>query len=146
MLTHSDPVWRDRADFILGAQLPDPDSDRREQLWSRQVAPTRFEICCIPFFLYDVALADVVETGTDYTLERVVEASGRWVFRAWFGESFHPRDEIADELAAMGALLEWSSVNLLAVDASDAELAQRVAHRLEGHERRGHLIYETGRS
>lgn len=57
-----------------------------------------------------------------------------------------PRQEIADELVALGALVEWSSVNLLAVDAADAAQAQRVADFLLGHEQVGHFVYETGRS
>lgn len=81
-----------------------------------------------------------------YVVEGVVESSGRYVFRAWFGESFHPRAEIAAELEGLGALLEWSSVNLLAIDAADAEHAQRVADFLAGRQEAGHLLYETGRS
>ena len=40
-----------------------------------------FEVCCIPFFLYDVSLGDVVATNPDYVLDRVVRASGRYTFR-----------------------------------------------------------------
>ena len=77
---------------------------------------------------------------------QVVEPSGRYVFRVWFGESFHPRDEIVDDLKALGSLIEWSSSNLLAVDAIDQEHAQLVADLLAEREKAGHLIYETGRS
>jgi Domain of unknown function (DUF4265) len=138
------PVWRDRSDFIVNAPLAE--EGRFEQLWVRQVADHRFELCCIPFFLYDVALGDVVETDVDYRLSRVVESSGRFVFRVWFGESFHPRQEIADELVASGALVEWSSMNMFAVDAADADHAQRIADVLFAHEQAGRLVYETGRS
>jgi hypothetical protein len=44
-------------------------------LWARQVGDRRFEICCIPFFLYDVALGDVVETDENYSLVRVVRVT-----------------------------------------------------------------------
>jgi hypothetical protein len=33
----------------------------------------------------------------------VVERSGRFVFRVWFGEAFHPRQALADELADLEA-------------------------------------------
>jgi hypothetical protein len=79
-------------------------------------------------------------------LSRVVEPSGRFVFRVWFGGSFHPRSEIEGELVAMGALTEWSSLNLLAVDASDATVAQTVADFLAEAEGAGRLLYETGSS
>jgi Domain of unknown function (DUF4265) len=144
-VVHSDPVWRERADFIIGAPLHE--EGRAEQLWARRLdEPLLFEICCIPFFLYDVALGDVVQTDASSELARVVEPSGRFVFRAWFGDPFHPRQEIADQLDDIGALLEWSSTNLLAVDAADAHEAQVVADFLSDQEDRGHLKYETGHS
>jgi len=132
-------------DFIIGAPLPE--AGRAEQLPARRLdEPLSFEICCILFFLYDVALGDVVQTDVGYEFARVVEPSGRFVFRAWFGESFHPRQEIADRLGEIGALLEWSSNNLLPVDAADAREARVIADYLSDQKGRGHLKYETGRS
>lgn len=81
-----------------------------------------------------------------YVLDRVVEPSGRYVFRAWFGDSFYPRDKVAEKLISLGALLEWSSVNLLAVDATDEAHAQEVADFLYARQQAGQLLYETGRS
>jgi hypothetical protein len=141
---HEAPVWRERANFIIGAPLPE--EGRAEQLWARQLGDERFEICCIPFFVYDLALGDVVETDANHDVVRVVERSGRFVFRVWFGEAFHPRQEVADELAELGALLEWSSANLLAVDAADETHAEALAAYLAEQERAGRLMYETGRS
>jgi hypothetical protein len=73
--THKEPVWRGRANFIINAKLPE--DGRFEQLWVRKVAEDAFELCCIPFFLYDVALGDVVQTresgGRKYMLARVVK-------------------------------------------------------------------------
>jgi hypothetical protein len=124
---HQAPVWRERADFVIAARLPDAGDIKTEQLSARRLGDRRFEICCIPFFVYDLALGDVVETDDHYVVHRVVDPSGRYVFRVWFGESFHPRDEIAQELKGLGSVIEWSSPNLLAVDAVDEEHAQSVA-------------------
>jgi len=143
---HPEPVWRERSNFVIAADVPDGGDTQTEQLWARQIEEHRFEICCIPFFVFDLALGDVVETDDTYLLHRVVERSGRYVFRVWFGESFHPRDEIAEELERLGALLEWSSVNLLAVDATDEPHAQKIADFLQERQDRGLLLYETGRS
>ena len=144
---HSEPVWRERSDFIIATRVDPGDTDiETEQLWVRKIGDSRFEICCIPFFAYDLALGDVVETDASYMFTRVVEPSGRYTFRVWFGNSSHPREEVADELEGLGALLEWSSRNLLAVDAIDADHAQVVADCLAEHERGGRLEYETGRS
>jgi hypothetical protein len=141
---HEAPVWRERANFVIGAPLPE--EGRAEQLWARQLGDERFEICCIPFFVYDLALGDVVETNARFDLVRVIERSGRFVFRIWFDDAFHSRQEIADALAELEALLEWSSPNLLAVDVEDEVHAQAIADYLAEQERAGRLTYETGRS
>ena len=121
-----------------------------EQLWARHLGDNRFELCCIPFFTYDLALGDIVETapaaGRTYVVNRVVAPSGRFVFRVWFGETAHPRDEVAAQLDRLGALLEWSSLNLLAVDARDQHHAQEIAAYLATAEADGKLMFETGRS
>lgn len=143
---HQQPIWRDRSNFIIAVEVPGGGERKTEQLWVRQISDHRFEVCCIPFFAYDIALGDVVDTDTDYVVKRVVEPSGRYVYRVWFGESFHPRDEIATGLTSLGSLIEWSSPNLLAVDAVDEEHAQVVADFLAGRQQAGQLIYETGRS
>jgi uncharacterized protein DUF4265 len=148
---HQDPVWRERANFIIHAELSEKDRPKRfEQIWARQFADDRFEVCCIPFFVFNIALGDVVVTspkgGLKYVVEKVIESSGRYVFRVWLGHSPQPRDQIVSELRALGSLIEWSSPNLLAVDAADREHAQLVADFLMGREKAGLLVYETGRS
>lgn len=46
------------------AELPEKDRPRRfEQLFAKQIGDDRFEICCTPFFLFDVALGDIVVTS-----------------------------------------------------------------------------------
>src|SRR5262245_61592128 len=94
-VVHPDPVWRDRANFLIRARIPPlsenaPSTDW-EQLWCKQESDNQFVICCIPFFVYDLALGDLVETGTEgdaqYVIHRVVHPSGRFCFRIWFGDS-----------------------------------------------------------
>ena len=142
---HLDPVWRERSDFVIAAEIASGGEARTEQLWARRINGYRFEICCIPFFVYDVALGDVVETDGDYIVRRVVVPSGRFVFRVWFGDSRVPADEIVAELQALGSLVESSSRNLLAVDAVDEAHARSVADLLHDREQQNRLAYETGR-
>jgi hypothetical protein len=144
--THLDPVWRGRADFIIATPI-DPASTAvaSEQLWARRVGEYQFEICCIPFFAYDLALGDIVETTPEFLVERVIEESGRYVFRVFFAETA-PKEITTSALASLGALMEWSSPSLLAVDAPDERLAKRIAHYLQEQEDRSVLLYETGRS
>jgi hypothetical protein len=146
---HLEPAWRDRADFIVMAELPE--EGRLEQLWARQVSEHSFEICCIPFFVYDLALGDVVDTaprsGRRYVLSEVIARSGRYVFRVHFDLSMSgSRERVERDLKALGALTEWSSLSLLAVDVAEEDHAQRIAHFLLGEEKNGRLVYETGKS
>jgi Domain of unknown function (DUF4265) len=140
---HQDPVWRSRADYIFQAYV-DGDPDYREQLWGRLVAPGVAEICCIPFLLRDLALGDVVRMDDRSILEGTVERSGRVAFRFWFHEpDAAARDELLARLSALGALTEFSSRRLLAVDAQDRRLAVTVASVLAEFEERGIGAYET---
>lgn len=143
---HSEPVWRDRSNFVIAAGIEGDREVATEQLFARQIGPYRFELCCIPFFLYDLALGDVVETDQDYVVLKVVDPSGRYVFRIWFGDTEHPRDEIVERLIELGALLEWSSANLLAVDARDEDHAQQIADYLAAAEAEDLLLFEAGRA
>jgi hypothetical protein len=152
-VVHLSPVWRERANFIVDADIEEEGSPRRfEQFWVRQLGKVRFEVCCIPFFVYDLALGDEVETRAQgerlYVIERVVKASGRYTFRAWFGDSTDPgvRDDVIEAMRGLGSEFEWYSDNLLAIDAADDECAQQVADFLHGREQLGRLTYETGRS
>jgi hypothetical protein len=148
-IVHRFPVWRDRSDFIIQAQLEAADAPKRcEQLFARRLGDAEFEIDCIPFFLYGVALGDVVETAPSqdqaYVLEGVKRASGRSVFRVWFGDSPDSRESVPGELDSLGCLLEWSSGSLLAVDAADRDTAGRVLDFLTKRQATGELLFESG--
>jgi hypothetical protein len=148
-LVHRNPVWRERANYIIGAWCPrkgDTTCQTWEQLWSRQTAANRFEICCIPFFAYGLTLGDDVETDPEYMITRVVTPSGHSTFRAWFCESPEPtlQDELAVEVGRLGCLMEWYSARLLGIDASSRSQAQAVDDFLHGKEEIGQLVYEIG--
>lgn len=147
MAVHSEPIWRDRANFVFAAYQGTKDGKNEwEQLWGQKVAPQRFVLCCIPFFVQDVALGDEVETDGDFVLQRVVRPSGQVTFRVWFGgQDATMRDGLVREIEAMKPLMEWSSENLLALSVPAAE-AQQLADHLQLRENEGLLQYETGRS
>lgn len=146
--THDEPVWRERANFIINAPLSEV--GRFEQLWARKVGERQFEICCVPFFLYDLALGDTVETAPQgerqYVLSRVLSRSGRYVFRVFFERlQYRYRESTVEALRALGAQVEWSSPSLLAVDVEEPS-AQKVADALQELERQERLVYETGKT
>ncbi len=153
-VVHENPAWREKADFIIGVELDADDAaspQRREQLWSTRMGDDRFQVCCIPFFAYNINLGDEVETWTQgerrYEVRRVVKDSGRYTFRVWFGDSHDRtiRDEITREAKHSGWLLEWYSEKILAISAEPA-LAQQTADYLLRQEQLGRLVYETGRT
>jgi len=144
---HKAPIWRDRADFVFAAHIGVKDGKNEwEQLWGKRTATNRFIVCCIPFFVPDLALGDEVETDADFVLQRVVHRGGQYTFRIWFGEqSMATRESVVQELQAMRPLMEWSSENLLALSAGD-DNAQEIADILQAREEEGLLKYETGRA
>jgi len=105
-------------------------------------------ICCIPFFAFNIALGDEVETDDDYVVQRVVTASGQYTFRVWFGDSTYPeiKDEVVKHMESLAIEIEWSSENLLALSAPDADQAQQLADYLHSRQSAAHLMYETGRT
>lgn len=146
---HKNPVWRKKTDFIIAADISEEIDKRKwEQLWARQISEFRFEICCIPFFVYDLALGDEVETDENYVIKNVVKASGHSTYRVWFGESSDATicDEVVNQMQQLGCEQEWSSENLLAISAATNELAQSVINFLYERETLNRLIYETGRT
>lgn len=148
-ILHSDPAWRERANFIINAPLAEP--GQFEQLWTRQLTEDTFEVCCVPFFLYDVALGDVVSTFLDadrrYELRTVVSRSGRFVYRVHFEASMlDNRLAVVGQLEATGAVIEWSSPTMLAADAKDLDRAREMADVLVAGEKAGLLVFEAGQS
>ena len=145
--THQQPVWRERANYVVMAPLSE--HHHYEQMWARQEAEDLFELCCIPFFAYNLALGDVVRTetrdGRTHAIAHVVRPSGRWTFRLWLGKSDEDALGVETEMLALGALTEWSSEKLLALDAASKPHAQVLADALARGAQAGRWMYETGR-
>lgn len=144
---HDAPIWRARSNYIINAAIPD--SEYIEQLYVRNIDGISYEVCCIPFFLYNVSLGDIVTTHVDgpqrYLLDKVIEQSGRYVYRAHFSDENLPnRNRMMDRLRDLGCGYEWHSRSLVAID-SPGSVAQETANRLMELENLGMLIYETGR-
>lgn len=149
---HAEPVWRDRADFIVNASVEGISGVDAEQLWTRRDADNHlYEVCCIPFFVYDLALGDLisVRVGTDgsYLFDEVVERSGGYTFRIYFGRT-DPASQarVLADLAKAPVRIERYSQTLVAVDIREVDSPQRLADYLAQAESEGFLVYESGRS
>lgn len=149
---HRDPVWRERANFVVNAPIEEPAAVHTEQLWARyDPAAQLYEICCIPFFIYDLALGDMVAVSAaedgSYVFDRVVISSGRVTFRIYFGraESRFQADVMMD-LAKAPIRIERFSESVVALDIEEKDSPQRLADYLAQAQDEGKLIYETGRT
>ena len=56
---HAQPLWRARANYRLAMKIDD--STHEEELWVAKHSDELFEICCVPFFIYDVNLGDIIK-------------------------------------------------------------------------------------
>jgi hypothetical protein len=151
IITHDFPVWREKANFIIAVRLHDdvPNAVDWEQIWSTQVEENVFEVCCIPFFAYNIALGDLVTTSRQgsrkYAIEKVVEQSGHKTYRIWFlnmdnwGIAVHA-------IRKLGCLVEkrWERSKLISVDAPTFAVAEQLEAYLKKQEDNQELNYEVG--
>lgn len=123
--THEAPVWQ-QANFVIFADLSAVNlPDRWEQLWARQLGEAEFELCCVPYFTYGLALGDIVRTspsrGKRYVIAQVQARSGRRVLRVWLKNvRADGKDRVLRYLEEHSPLHEWSSDDLLAIDLPSA--------------------------
>lgn len=118
---HSNPVRRPVPSFMLRASLDDIEGEENyEQLWTKRVGDDRFEVSCIPFFVYDLALGDIVraDAGTGYVIQSVEHRSGNGVVRIAVKrredvDSVHLR--LHDLLGRLEYLHEWFAPGYVAV-------------------------------
>jgi hypothetical protein len=78
---HPEPVWRDRASYLIHAPLEGLENLDREQLWVRELGAGLHEVCCIPMFVYELALGDVVRADDSSMLAGRVRRSGHGTVR-----------------------------------------------------------------
>jgi uncharacterized protein DUF4265 len=123
IITHGNPIWRSKSNFIIKAEFAlDDERYSFEQLWARDLGNDRFELCCIPFFTYGLALGDVVNTsqepGRKYVFDKLVSKSGRSVIRVWFGdcELDNEAAHFVEDMKENDFGFEINSANLVAVD------------------------------
>jgi hypothetical protein len=119
--THPNPVYRPAPSFMLRAALDEVGAgDNFEQLWTKRVGEDIFEVCCIPFFAYDLALGDVVQADaeTGYVIRSVVRRSGNGVVRVAVKrpedvDAVHLR--LHDLLGRLEYLCEWFAPGYVSV-------------------------------
>lgn len=149
-IVHNFPIWREKANFILAVALTNPDVPSEwkwEQIWARQIEENIFEICCIPFFAYGLALGDLVDTQTveekNYVIKSLVKSSTNQTIRVWILDLAN-KDSIVESIIKLGCLVEFRGENskLISIATITNSSAERVRNYLSKMELDGFLNYE----
>jgi Domain of unknown function (DUF4265) len=137
IVTHTNPLRRPSPSFMLQAVLDesaaaDPDL---EQLWTRRVGEGRFEISCLPFFVYDLAYGDVVRSSSDqgWRIGEVISRSGHGLVRAAVddpvrGEEF--QRSVHAIVAELAMPHEWYNPRYVAVHIAQGTSPEELLARL----------------
>ena len=151
-ITHDFPAWRDRSDFILACRLEGedvPDKYSWEQIWARQINETVFEVCCIPFFSYGLALGDVVNVATlekkEYVIAGLQKSSGHKTYRIWF-LNVSNWASVIDEINLLGCLVEvrWEKSALISLSAPTPDTKILLENYLLNLKSSGEITWECG--
>jgi hypothetical protein len=126
IVTHPDPVWRDRTNFITRLDLAQHDAPGLwEQCWTHTEDQQQFEMCCIPFRAYGISLGDVLHIEPDNGTHRVVAKSGRRTIRFLFSDdeaAHRDHDRLHRALVErLGCLVEFRGMHYAAIDLADAQ-------------------------
>jgi hypothetical protein len=147
--THERPVWRDRANYMLQADLADHGlPGRYEQLWARDLGDGQFELCCLPFYTYGYALGDVVRLRRakgrfDRVLGPLTRRSNRSLLRVALVES-RRHEVLHGSLADSGRPHEWLSGGLVAIDI-EADIPAALWATIDAMMSAGQVEWEWGR-
>lgn len=146
-IQHFEPAWRKKADYAIGMEISD-ETWREEHTWeqmaARQVSEKTFEVCCIPFALYDICIGDIVEVDDHLNVTRVVERGGYTGFRIATSNKAG-QAKILKILLSLGSIpQEAYSDKLLAVASNDPAEIQAIADiLLTAENNRTIMAYET---
>jgi hypothetical protein len=147
-IVHLSPVWRERANLIVQADLAVFELPGKvEQFWVRQLGPFVFELCCIPFLTYGLALGDIIATDEKYVFSGLVERKGRLVIRISFSRGpkyVALREEVLAQVRQGDLLVEWYSEYYLSVDSPDDSSIRGLIALLEGLAEDQLLSFERG--
>ncbi|MFS8639241.1 MAG: DUF4265 domain-containing protein [Symbiobacteriaceae bacterium] len=149
-MIHPFPVRQERGDTVIHALVEEsPEEIIWEELWARSLGSDAIEICCIPLFVRNVFLGDIVtaapDAGKGWILKEVIRRSGDYGFRLLFPDE--PAEEVMrtlhHTLRHLGCVLEWRTARFWGVSCGP-ESVLAVADVLSDWEQRGILAYETG--
>jgi hypothetical protein len=124
IIVHESPVGRASQNYIAMADLrPFGFRDLLEQLWLTSLGEKKYQVACIPFRVYGMALNDIVELDAAARhVKSVVGRSGHRVFRVFFAPALSEVDlpavvaRVEAAVVEAGLKFEWSGNRHIAVD------------------------------
>jgi hypothetical protein len=139
---HALSPWLEVADDYVMA----PVDGGHETLPVRSLGDGRYEVCCVPFFVYDVDKGDVVTRDADSVFQGVSWKSGDVGFRFRSEADHETIAEVVEVLERAGAIVEFDpSGRVVCVNAADT-IASTISGMLLSLEEQDVLEYETVRT
>lgn len=146
-VSHEDPAWRCEQNYMAMVDLAPFDlGGMFEQLWLRELDEGGgYEVCCIPFYAYGLALGDVVRRSGADTVDSLISKSGRRALRVFFAEprpSVDSRSVLRGAVESAGLLSEWNGDRHVAIDVPDISVMQPVFDSVQGEIENGSAFWE----
>jgi hypothetical protein len=135
-VVHELPVGRSNQNYIAMADLrPFGFRNLMEQLWLTHLGENRYQVACIPFRVYGLALHDIVELdSTTRYVTSVVGRSGHRVFRLFLAPTLSETDlptvvaRVETAASEAGLKFEWSGNRHIAIDLPPEGKIDRIWH------------------
>ena len=134
IVTHSDPIGRERTNYINRIAIDNPPDGRFEQVWTHTDDNKVFELCCIPFFPYGVSYGDLIAITDDGAFQ-VVKKSGHQTIRVVIHDAKYAQERHAEFhglIASAGVRSETSghAASYWALDIENSNQAREVVRVL----------------
>lgn len=149
IITHDAPVWRPAEVYLAIVDLsPFGFANMNEQVWLRRLDDTEFEVSCIPFRAYGIALGDKVELHDGRSVARVSQNSGRRVLRVYFTDprpsmaGLDSRHDLIDEIRSSELLSEWSGDRHVAIDVCEGARMHGIYSSVSAEIEAGSAVWE----
>ncbi|MCF6526089.1 DUF4265 domain-containing protein [Streptomyces sp. JJ36] len=123
-IVHNEPAVRPDQAYIAVVDLaPFGFSRQMEQIWLRPLNDREYEVCCLPFRVYGMAMGDVVSLDKEArSVNEIVRHSGNRVFRIFFplstpSKEFHSaKDDVTSAIRDADLQAEWSGDRHVAIN------------------------------
>jgi hypothetical protein len=148
-IVHEDPAGRAATNYIARVDLAPFGLDGQiEQLWLMALNDGNYEVACIPFSAYGLALGDTVLLNDDDYVSEVVKTSWHRTLRLLFVPGL-PRvalrqgsEAIQAEVAMAGLRSEWNGDRFVAVDVPPSTEPTRLFAVMKAAVDAGHAFWE----